>query len=86
MFVTKNWVITIDACGQALSTCRSFTYSSVHTLALCTLTRTNCCFVSLSMGLPVGPTKHLCARTRIVCRRICKGDDLEDGLLMPNLS
>ncbi len=41
---------------------------------------------SLYLGLPVGLTKHLCARTIMACRRMCKGDDLEGGLLMPNLS
>jgi hypothetical protein len=40
----------------------------------------------LYLGLPVGLTKHLCSGTSIACRRMCKGDDLEDGLLVPNLS
>jgi hypothetical protein len=38
---------------------------------------------SLNLGLPVGLTKHLCAGTSIACGRVCKGDDLEDRLLMP---
>jgi hypothetical protein len=38
---------------------------------------------SLYLGLPVGLTKHFCAGTRISCGRVCKGDDLEDRLLMP---
>ena len=41
---------------------------------------------SLYLGLPVGLTKHLSAGTNIACRRVCKGDDLDDGLLMPKLS
>ena len=41
---------------------------------------------SLYLGVPVGLTKHLCAGTCIACRRMCKGDDLDDGLLMPKLS
>jgi hypothetical protein len=41
---------------------------------------------SLYLGLPVGLTKHLCSGTSIACRRMCKGDNLEDRLLMPNLS
>jgi hypothetical protein len=39
---------------------------------------------SLYLGLPVGLT--ICSGTSIACRRMCKGDNLEDGLLMPNLS
>ena len=41
---------------------------------------------SLYLGVPVGLTKHLCAGTCIACRRMCKGYDLDDGLLMPKLS
>ncbi len=41
---------------------------------------------SLYLGLPVGLTKHLSAGTNIACGRVCKGDGLEDGLLMPKLS
>ena len=43
---------------------------------------------SLYLGLPVGltKTKHLSPRTSIACRRMCKSNDLEDGLLMPKLS
>ncbi len=35
---------------------------------------------SLYLGL------HLSAGTKIACGRVCKGDDLDDGLLMPKLS
>ena len=38
---------------------------------------------SLYLGVPVGLTKHLCAGTSIAPGRVCKGVDLEDGLLMP---
>ncbi len=41
---------------------------------------------SLFLGLPVGLTKHLCAGASIASGRVCKGIDLEDGLLMPILS
>ena len=41
---------------------------------------------SLYLGLPVVLTKHLCSGTSIACRRMCQGYNLEDGLLMPNLS
>jgi len=41
---------------------------------------------SLYLGPPVGLTKHLSAGTNIACGRVCKGDDLDDGLLMPKLS
>jgi hypothetical protein len=41
---------------------------------------------SLYLGLPVGLTKHLCAGAGIALGRVCKGIDLEDGLLMPILS
>jgi hypothetical protein len=41
---------------------------------------------SLYLGLPVGLTKYLCTGTNIACGRVCKGDDLEDRLLMPKLS
>jgi hypothetical protein len=34
----------------------------------------------------VGLTKHLCAGASIASGRVCKGIDLEDGLLMPILS
>jgi hypothetical protein len=41
---------------------------------------------SLYLGLPVGLTKHLCSGASIALGRVCKGIDLEDGLLMPILS
>ena len=34
----------------------------------------------------MGLTKHLCAGASIASGRVCKGIDLEDGLLMPILS
>ncbi len=40
----------------------------------------------LYLGLPVVLTKHLSAGTSIALGRVCKGIDLEDGLLMPKLS
>ena len=35
----------------------------------------------LCLGLSEVLTKHLCAGTSIASRRMCKGDDLDDGLL-----
>ncbi len=40
----------------------------------------------LSLGLSEVLTKHLIAGTSIASGRMCKGDDLDDGLLMPKLS
>jgi hypothetical protein len=41
---------------------------------------------SLYLGLPVGLMKHLCVGASIASGRVCKGVDLEDGLLMRILS
>jgi hypothetical protein len=40
----------------------------------------------LSLGLSEVLTKHLIAGTSIASGRMCKGDDLDDRLLMPKLS
>jgi hypothetical protein len=40
----------------------------------------------LYLGLPGGLTKQLCAETSIAWGRVCKGGDLDDGVLMPKLS
>ena len=40
----------------------------------------------LSLGLSEVLTKHLIAGTSIASGRMCKGHDLDDGLLMPKLS
>ena len=41
---------------------------------------------SLYLGLPEGLTMPLSAGTSIASGRVCKGDDLDDGVLMPKLS
>jgi hypothetical protein len=55
----------------------SWVYKRQNKLPLCQ---------SLYLGLPVGLTKHLCAGASIASGRVCKGINLEDGLLMPILS
>ncbi len=40
---------------------------------------------SLYLGLPEGLTKPLSAGTTMASGRLCKGNDLDDGVLMPKL-
>jgi hypothetical protein len=59
-----------------------------HILCLC---RTNTKLILgtlqyLYLGLSDVLTKHLCAGTSIASGRVCRGDNLDDGLLMPKLS
>ncbi len=71
--------------GRNMSTCRSFsTYA--HSSTAYTYQNKLPLRQSLYLGLPVGLMKHLCAGARIASGRVCKGIDLEDGLLMPILS
>ncbi len=71
--------------GRNMSTRRSFsTYA--HSSTVYTYQNKLPLRQSLYLGLPVGLTKHICAGASIALGRVCKGIDLEDGLLIPILS
>ena len=67
--------------------------SSCHLFALCALSSSLGAKLKkellrqyLYLGLPGGLMKQLSTGTSIAWRRMCKGDDLDDGVLMPKLS
>ena len=70
----KRGLVTQDSASSAHSSTR---YSKLNKSPL---------RQSLYLGLPEGLTKLLSPGTTMASGRVCKGDDLDDGVLMPKLS